>query len=191
MKYKFSALVLGLITSSSSIFASTINFEGLPATPDVNITSYSEGGYSFGGQMKISPNSVVNETGEFVGVNFNDTINLTHDSNSLFNVLSVDLAGWSSLTDVYFSGIQQGGGTVNQVISLSTTIFDTYSLSGFTNLTSFSFDDNSASGSFYIDNIELTPSAVPAPAAVWLFGSGLVGFIGLRKKSVKLSEKYA
>lgn len=27
------------------------------------------------------------------------------------------------------------------------------------------------------------PSAVPAPAAVWLFGTGLIGLIGIRKKS--------
>ena len=31
-------------------------------------------------------------------------------------------------------------------------------------------------------------SPVPAPAAIWLFGSGLIGLIGMRKKSTKLSE---
>jgi len=30
-----------------------------------------------------------------------------------------------------------------------------------------------------------TPSAVPLPAAVWLFGPALVGFMGLRRKSKK------
>jgi hypothetical protein len=33
----------------------------------------------------------------------------------------------------------------------------------------------------------MTPSAVPVPAAVWLFGSGLLGLIGVaRRKSRKL-----
>lgn len=31
------------------------------------------------------------------------------------------------------------------------------------------------------------PSAVPVPAAVWLFGSGLVGLIGMKKKSAKVA----
>lgn len=30
-------------------------------------------------------------------------------------------------------------------------------------------------------------SAVPIPAAVWLFGSGLIGFIGMKNKSSKIS----
>ena len=32
-----------------------------------------------------------------------------------------------------------------------------------------------------------SPSPVPAPAAVWLFGSGLIGLIGIRRKSSKSS----
>ena len=34
-------------------------------------------------------------------------------------------------------------------------------------------------------------SAVPLPAAVWLFGSGLIGLISMRRKSQKMSGKYA
>jgi len=41
------------------------------------------------------------------------------------------------------------------------------------------------------DNISYTTAAVPAPAAVWLLGSGLIGLIGMRKKSRKLTGKYA
>ena len=33
---------------------------------------------------------------------------------------------------------------------------------------------------FSVDNIRL--SAVPIPAAVWLFGSGLIGLIGIAKR---------
>ncbi len=38
---------------------------------------------------------------------------------------------------------------------------------------------------FYLDNVSLASASVPIPAAVWLFGSGLLGFIGLgrRKKA--------
>lgn len=35
------------------------------------------------------------------------------------------------------------------------------------------------------------PVPVPAPAAVWLMGSGLIGLVGMRKKSAKPSDNYA
>jgi len=40
-------------------------------------------------------------------------------------------------------------------------------------------------GSQYIGLDNVSVSAVPVPAAVWLFGSGLIGLIGMRKKSSK------
>lgn len=40
---------------------------------------------------------------------------------------------------------------------------------------------------YYIDNISLTAdvSAVPVPAAVWLFGSGLLGLIGAARRKIQ------
>ncbi len=32
------------------------------------------------------------------------------------------------------------------------------------------------------DNIQLSVSAVPVPAAVWLFGTALIGFIGVSRR---------
>lgn len=48
-----------------------------------------------------------------------------------------------------------------------------------------------ALSSVEIQNLANDVSQVPAPTAVWLFGSGLIGLIGTRKKSVKLTGKYA
>jgi hypothetical protein len=44
-----------------------------------------------------------------------------------------------------------------------------------------------------LDNLKVNEavSQVPAPAAIWLLGSGLIGLIGMRKKSVNLSSNYA
>ena len=38
-----------------------------------------------------------------------------------------------------------------------------------------------SSGRFY-DNVNFAPSAVPVPAAVWLFGSGLLGLVGVARR---------
>jgi hypothetical protein len=37
-------------------------------------------------------------------------------------------------------------------------------------------------GYFIMDDLEYSLSSVPIPAAVWLFRSGLIGFIGFAKK---------
>ncbi|MEQ1635575.1 MAG: hypothetical protein ABL903_02715 [Methylococcales bacterium] len=38
---------------------------------------------------------------------------------------------------------------------------------------------------FLVDNLSLTPSAVPVPGAIWLFSSTMIGLIGMkRRKSV-------
>jgi len=34
----------------------------------------------------------------------------------------------------------------------------------------------------YFDNISVTVEAIPVPAAVWLFGSGLIGLVGVARK---------
>jgi hypothetical protein len=48
--------------------------------------------------------------------------------------------------------------------------------------------NNGNTSNFVMPALRLnTVSSVPAPAAVWLFGSGLIGLIGVRKKSSKIS----
>jgi hypothetical protein len=61
---------------------------------------------------------------------------------------------------------------------------------------SFTNDELSSAVGLGLDNFFLdeagdlngsNPSVVPIPAAIWLFGSGLVGLMGVRKKSSKIS----
>lgn len=45
-----------------------------------------------------------------------------------------------------------------------------------------------ASGSFadvFYDNVTIDVTAVPVPAAVWLFGSGLIGLVGVARRKLK------
>lgn len=53
-------------------------------------------------------------------------------------------------------------------------------------ITSFGFE-NSTPGSvdiIHFDHLAIgsSPSAVPVPAAVWLFGTALIGFVGLSRR---------
>ncbi len=52
---------------------------------------------------------------------------------------------------------------------------------------SYASIDSAGSNSYgnFLDDVSFgSVSAVPVPAAFWMFGTGLVGFIGMRKKSV-------
>lgn len=52
-------------------------------------------------------------------------------------------------------------------------------------ITSITFDDPEsyiATTSLMIDNLTIATSPVPVPAAVWLFGSGLIGIIGIARR---------
>ena len=51
------------------------------------------------------------------------------------------------------------------------------------------FDFNIVSG--FDLTVNIGTSSVPTPETVWLFGTGLIGLIGMRKKSEKLSDNYA
>jgi hypothetical protein len=52
-------------------------------------------------------------------------------------------------------------------------------------LTDFVFGGTVTSGTFFIDDVSIEvvpPSAVPVPAAVWLFGTALIGFVGMSRR---------
>ena len=59
------------------------------------------------------------------------------------------------------------------------------SLEFFTSASTSPYGDASSDSTVYFDNVSISTSAIPIPAAVWLFGSGLIGLIGVarRKKS--------
>lgn len=105
----------------------------------------------------------------------------------LFDLLSIDLAelNGDQITDITFT--TSGGHT--QTFTLDGVAFNAETFifnNGFLGVTNVSWVQQSFYHQF--DNIVVNAtSPVPVPAAVWLFGSGLVGLIGMKKKSLKTS----
>ena len=131
---------------------------------------------------------------------------------SLASSLSIDISNTFGLTTVeglLFNGmIRQASYTIEafagttlldsvSFIDLADNLsggFDVFKLdSGGQAITSVIFTPDLADGEwdFFIDTIAFNEpienAVVPIPGAVWLFGSGLIGLIGVRKKSSKIS----
>lgn len=101
-------------------------------------------------------------------------------------------AGWHNGLDVLVEG-KLGGSTVftkNLVLDTTAAVWHNFDWMGIDELTFASSGGTNAflggSGAWTaIDNFTINASAVPVPAAVWLFGSGLLGLVAVgRRKQV-------
>jgi hypothetical protein len=108
-----------------------------------------------------------------------------------FELDSFRFGGNPESSDLFFNGTVtgyiEGGGTVSQFISVGPEAPQLISFdSSWTNLTSVEIiidvlvDGHLAFDIFVIDDVHI--QAVPAPAAVWLFGSALAGLGWMRRK---------
>ncbi|MCF6203014.1 MAG: hypothetical protein L3J59_04980 [Methylococcaceae bacterium] len=123
----------------------------------VDLSSYSELGFDWGADL----------AGAGVDILFSDGVNTA----TVASWTSLAATGGSAPTDLVAQlvmGIEWGA-----VDSTAITEIE-FVVSGVQNMDSV-IDNINASGSGSV-------SAVPVPAAVWLFGSGLVGLIGISKK---------
>lgn len=109
-------------------------------------------------------NLVTFELGEYSSFTSNDSVTITGYKSS-----------GNQITETFqLDGLFDGLGGINdfQLITLDATWSD---------LTRVEFDDSAYS----LDNIQLDISSVPVPAAVWLFGSGLLGLVGVARRKSK------
>jgi hypothetical protein len=92
------------------------------------------------------------------------------------DLLSGAFGGFGAHTDIQFSG----GTSTPQTLSLSGT-GNALLVSGHSNIPAGGFGGSGADNdSFKIAS--LTTTVVPVPAAVWLFGSGLLGLVGVARR---------
>ena len=197
-KYLFVALTLGWLNVSASIV--TIDFEGVVADTDklVSATPYLEDGMMvdsatdngiFGKDAALTN---TNGSAVFGWCNItiqlcepNDLITVSNVGGWIFDLLSLDGSNaFNGQTpgDLTVTGFYEGGGSISTVLNLQ---LDTWQ--------HFTFDSSWAGLDYVtiaatggpsnwdpgIDNIVV--NAVPIPAAVWLFGSGL-GLLGWFRK---------
>jgi len=96
--------------------------------------------------------------------------------------------GGVSKTELLFGGPLFGAGETWQTASITTTLGDDVAGGVTLQLKSSCGAVLGCVSDAYFDNVQMLiepPSAVPVPAAVWLFGSGLLGLVGVaRRKKV-------
>jgi hypothetical protein len=110
---------------------------------------------------------------------------LSHSSNIAFDLFSVDFSNNYSGLELYVTGFYSGGGTVQASVMADGINWQTLTFgSEWTGLDRVEFltpvSTEIVGNSAAIDNIVV--SAVPVPAAVWLFGSALAGLGWMRRK---------
>jgi|GEM_PF-1705541 len=110
------------------------------------------------------------------------TISITNDAATPFYLLALDASSMVNASgQLTLTGTVSGGGTVQQVLNLNSAL-TTYNITGMNDLSALdiSFDGSVSFAPFDLDNVQM--SLVPVPAAVWLFGSALVGLAGWSRR---------
>jgi hypothetical protein len=163
-------LFIGLV--STSAHAAFVYWE--PTDGDVNFTYTTASGYSLGifdvGDFDASQNnplmlnmSASADTILIVadGLNFNATSSVTSSSITLFDDNQFVIALREDISNDWFEPISW------------------FEISPNSNIYDITFSNGS------VISIDATPTVIPVPAAVWLFGSGLIGLAGFIRRRRK------
>lgn len=193
------ACIFTLIATST--YAVTIDFEGVLSDGQVrtgsNVTPYTEDGFTLtsSGNSAVYHNDIFGD-GFFInynGSNFfgwcgncvDDPFILTLTSGGAFSISSIDFSNLNTGSDVGsidITGFLSGGGIVTQTFDPIVDLWTTVTFTGFEALSSLTIGAATNGASLAMDNLAvMVVNAVPIPPAFYLFGSGLLGLIGISR----------
>lgn len=198
------AIAFGLVLSTNASYANVLTFDDIGGISGVGDYCYvncfatipnTYGGFTWD-NMYYYYNNIPNSgygygivSGTFAAFNGSGTMAVT-SGGSLFNFTGAYLTGaWNDGLNVNVKGYTGGVLMYDQTVVASAIApsWFQFNYSGVDKLEFSSYGGtNYWSGGygtqFVMDNF--TYSAVPVPAAAWLFGSGLMGLIGFSRKRV-------
>ena len=166
-----------------STHAVTVDFNSAIGSPD----GYSDQGVTF----------TYNGTGiNFFAISPNGTnaLTMTRDLDAFWradivggaSMVSVDLGDYGEDADQAFLSVFDNTDNLLGTTSLDigqdiSGMFTLSLLSNNISYATFGTTDAFGLGGLYADNFTYNPSVVPIPAAAWLFGSALLGFVGFSR----------
>lgn len=166
------AALLALNSAHSAI----IDFEDVPAMED--LTELESGDFRFTADCCFNVNySATPGANRLALVNGMKTITMESVSGAAFSLSSFDSAGYYTLGGINLTGYLAEGGTVQTNLEYGGN-WSTLDLDNtWQNLLQVEFQ--AAGTPTVIDNI-IASQVVPIPAAAWLFGSALLGLLGIK-----------
>ena len=201
------SIIAVAIYNPSTVFADVVSFSSLSENGSgfLDISNpISQNGFNFssvGGSLGIWRNEDANHplggasSTSLLAFNAWSETTMVEINNNPFQLNAIDLASWgvaqSGTMNVTFTGTKSDSQTVQQAFLVnnpegSTPFLQHFSFnSEFNDLISVSFIQGAYVGSSAYQFNNIIVNAVPIPAAVWLFGSAMlgVGFISKRRAS--------
>jgi hypothetical protein len=196
---KILALGVLLAAASSSVQAVTVDFEDIASHGNPSRFVIKDKGLTFTGvNMDVLGNNVYgafvrNET-TWLATNHYFTTKITATNSDIFSLTKLDMALvflFDTQAQEYATlvGHLENGDTVTTDILVSASAWQSFSLTGFTNVTSIDvFKRELGNGSLGFDNFEFDVQAVPEPATFSLLGLGLLGMTAYRRRSAKVGR---